>query len=85
MQRSSFTTGILGESGLSGSDATIIIAPVGQCRAQLPQSTPSVSGTQLAFTQTACPTWMADLSAGLMRRIAPAGQTSEHFTHSGRQ
>ncbi len=61
------------------------IAPTGQWRAQLPHSTPSVSGTQLALTQTACPIWTDDLSATDMGRMAPVGHTSEHRVHSGRQ
>mgnify|MGYP003371818556 CR=1 FL=1 len=55
MQRSSFTTGIFGEPGDAGSEATIVMAPAGQWRAQLPHSTPSVSGTQFSRTQTAWP------------------------------
>ena len=50
MQRAVLTTGILGESVSCGSDATISMAPAGQWRAQLPHSTPSVSGTQFAGT-----------------------------------
>ncbi len=41
----------------------IKIAPAGQCLAQLPHSTPSVTGTQFSFTQTACPICIDDLSA----------------------
>lgn len=55
MQRSVFTTGIRGESSVSGSDGTIYMAPAGQCRAQLPHSTPSVSGTQFSLIHTAWP------------------------------
>ena len=85
MQRSGFTTGIFTELLSDGSDGTICMAPVGQCRAQLPHSTPSVRGTQLAFTHTACPTCMEDLSAVSIGFIAPAGHTSEQRVHSGRQ
>ena len=45
---STFTTGIFGESVFSGSEATICMAPVGQWRAQLPHSIPSVKGTQFS-------------------------------------
>ena len=85
MQRSSFMTGTCGESAIEGSEGTIVIAPVGQWRAQLPHATPSVRGTQFSRTQTAWPIWMADLSATVIGSIAPAGHTSEHLTHSGRQ
>lgn len=85
MQRSSLMAGIFGLSARSGSEDTIVMAPVGQCRAQLPHATPSVSGTQLSRTQTARPTCMADFSAGVIFRMAPAGQTSEQTTHYGRQ
>ena len=66
-------------------EPTISIAFVGQWREQLPHSTPSVIGTQLAFTHTAWPIWTDDLSSFVIGRIAPAGHTSEHFVHSGRQ
>ena len=85
IHRSSLTIGTFGESGLVLSDATICIAPTGQCRAQLPHSTPSVSGMQLAFTHTACPICIDDFSARLIFTIAPAGHTSEQRVHSGRQ
>ena len=85
MHFSTFTTGIFGESVFSGSEATICMAPVGQWRAQLPHSIPSVKGTQFSLIHTACPIWIADFSARLVRWIAPAGQTSEHLVHSGRQ
>ena len=85
MHRSALTAGIFGEAGSPGTDGIICIAPVGQCRAQLPHSTPSVSGTQLAFTHTACPIWVADLSGTVIGFIAPVGQTSEQRVHSGRQ
>ena len=85
MQRSSLTAGILGELSLPGSDGTIVIAPAGQWRAQLPHSTPSVSGTQFSITHTACPICIDDFSALFMGSMAPAGQTSEHAVHSGRQ
>ena len=39
----------------SGSEATICMAPVGQWRAQLPHSIPSVKGTQFSLIHTACP------------------------------
>ena len=85
MQRSVLTIGIFGESGSAVSDGTIVMASDGQWRAQLPQSTPSVRGTQLARIQTAWPICTDDFSAAVTGRIAPAGQTSEHFVHSGRQ
>ena len=67
------------------SDSTMVMAPVGQCLAQLPHSTPSATGTQLAFTHTAWPICMDDLSTVSIGLIAPVGQTSEHRVHSGRQ
>ena len=70
---------------MSGSEGIINIAPAGQWRAQLPQSTPSVRGTQFSFIQTARPIWMADLSAFVIGRMAPAGQTSAQRVHSKRQ
>ena len=85
IQRSMFMAGILGEEGVLASEATICMAPVGQWRAQLPHSTPSVRGTQLAFTHTAWPICMLDFSAKEVRWIASVGQTSAHFAHSGRQ
>lgn len=85
MQRASFTTGMRGESGFPGSLCTIWTAPVGQWRAQLPHSTPSVLTTQLAAIQTAWPICTDDLSSLVIGRMAPVGQTSEHFVHSGRQ
>lgn len=85
MQRSVFMTGIRNESLSPGSMATICIAPAGQWRAQLPQCTLSVITTQFFLIHTACPICMADLSARVIRCTAPAGQTSEHFVHSGRQ
>ena len=50
---STFTTGIFNESASSASEGTIVIAPVGQCRAQLPHATLSRSGTQFFSTHTA--------------------------------
>lgn len=55
MQRSVLTAGISGEPGRSESEETIVMAPAGQWRAQLPQATPSVNGTQFSDTQTAWP------------------------------
>ena len=43
-----FTAGTMGDSSLSGSLGTIMMAPAGQWRAQLPQVTPSDRITQLA-------------------------------------
>lgn len=40
---------------------------------------------QFSWINTACPIWIAVLSAFVIGRIAPVGQTSEHLTHSGRQ
>lgn len=85
MQRPTLTAGILGEAALPGTEGTIVMAPVGQWRAQLPQATPSVSTTQFVRSQTAWPICVAYLSAAVNGRIAPAGQTSPHFVHSGRQ
>ena len=64
---------------------TICIAPVGQCRAQLPHFTPSVRGMQFSLTQTACPIRIDDFSSAETGRMAPAGQNSDHFVHSGLQ
>lgn len=85
MHRSVSTTGILGEFSSLASDCTIVMAPTGQWRAQLPHSTPSVRGRQFSLIHTACPICMADLSAAVIGSIAPAGQTSEHRVHSGLQ
>lgn len=85
MHFSTFIAGILIELLSEGSEGIMAMAPAGQCLAQFPQFSPSVSGIQFSFTQTACPICMEDFSATVMGRIAPAGQTSEHFTHSGRQ
>ena len=85
MQRDSLMAGMLGDSSFSGSDGIISIAPAGQWRAQLPHSTPSVSGTQFFLIHTAWPVCMADLSAGVISLMAPVGHTSEHRVHSGRQ
>ena len=85
IQRSTFTIGTFNESGLAASEGTIVIAPTGQCRAQLPHATPSRNGTQFFSTHTAWPICVADSSAGVSFSIAPAGHTSEHFVHSGRQ
>ena len=70
---------------LLGYDETIVMAPTGQWRAQLPHSTPSVSGMQFSFIQTALPICTEDFSAASIFKIAPAGHTSEHRVHSGRQ
>ena len=85
MHLSSFTVGIISDLGSSGFFRTILIAPAGQWRAQLPQLTPSVFTTQLSRFTTACPIWIDDFSSLVIGRIAPAGQMSEHLVHSGRQ
>lgn len=85
IQRSVVTIGICGEFSLSGSEGIMSIAPAGQCRAQFLHSTPSVNTTQFSLTQTAWPICIADLSAAVIFLIAPAGHTSEHLVHSGRQ
>ena len=51
----------------------------------MPQVTPSRLTMQFSWISTACPIWIAVLSAFVIGRIAPVGQTSEHLTHSGRQ
>ena len=51
--------------------------------AQFPHFTSSVITTQLALIHTACPICVDDLSARLIRSMAPVGQTSEHLVHSG--
>lgn len=85
MQRASLTTGMRGDRSSPSTDGTIVIAPDGQWRAQLPHFTPSVSGTQFLLIHTAWPICVADLSAAEIGKIAPAGQTSEQRVHSGRQ
>jgi hypothetical protein len=85
MHLSSFTTGILNDFGSSGSLRTMLIAPAGQCLAQLPQLTSSVFTTQLSRQTTACPICIDDFSSTVIGLMAPAGQTLEHFVHSGRQ
>ena len=85
MQRSVFTTGILGDDFFCGSEGIIFIAPTGQWRSQLPHDTPSVIVTQFWLMTTACPIWVDDFSSFVIRRIAPVGHTSLHFVHSGRQ
>ena len=64
---------------------TMWIAPTGQWRAQLPHETPSVRTTQFSGIHTEWPIWIEDFSARSVRRMAPVGQTSAHFVHSGRQ
>ena len=85
MQRSSFTAGMRGDLGSSGSRRTILIAPAGQWRAQLLQLTPSVLTSQFSAIHTAWPIWIYDFPARSVRRMAPVGHTSAHFVHSGRQ
>ena len=85
MQRSESTTGIFGDSSLAGLEGTMVIAPEGQWRAQLPQATPSVRTTQLDLIHTAWPICIDDFSALSTGSMAPAGQTSEQRVHSGRQ
>ena len=85
MQRSTLMAGMRGERLLPSSELTICKAPVGQWRAQLPQFTPSVIETQFFVINTAWPICVDDLSSRVIGRIAPVGQTSEHFVHSGRQ
>ena len=55
MQLSSATTGMSTESSLEGSLRTIMMAPTGQWRAQLPQVTPSLSITQRSRSIVAVP------------------------------
>ena len=45
--------GIIGADGLSGVELIIVMAAVGQWRAQLPQALPSVIGMQFFFIHTA--------------------------------
>ena len=85
MQRSSSTTGMSRDEGSSGTAFTIVMAPVGQWRAQLSHCTSSRSVTQFSRIQTAWPICVADFSARVMGRMAPVGQTDEHSVHSGRQ
>ena len=53
MQRSVLIAGIIGADGLSGFELIIVMAAVGQWRAQLPQALPSVIGMQFFFIHTA--------------------------------
>ena len=85
MQMVLSTTGILGEFASFSSIGTRTIARTGQCASHAEQFTPSSAATQRSGCHTAWPTWIVFFSAGVMRRIAPAGHTSPHFTHSGRQ
>ena len=85
MQHSVLTAGIFGDFGFEGLLGTIVIAPAGQWRAQLPHSTPSVSGMQFFFTQTAWPICVADLAVRVMGLMAPVGQTLLHRVHPGWQ
>ena len=85
MQRSSFTTGILSDSSSLASIGTIIMAPVGQWRAQFPQLTPSLTGRQFFFIHTARPILVDDFSSRVMGFMASVGHTSAQRVHSGRQ
>lgn len=85
MHFSVLMTGISGEPGSEASEGTIMMAPEGQWRAQLPHLTPSVRGTQFSLTHTAWPILVDDFSSAETGRIAPAGHTSAHLVHSGRQ
>lgn len=85
MHRSVFTAGTIGDSSSSGLKGTIAMAPTGQWRAQLPHSTPSVTGTQFFFTHTAWPICIDDFSATSIGLMAPAGHTVLQRVHSGRQ
>lgn len=85
MQRSVLIAGIIGADGLSGFELIIVMAAVGQWRAQLPQALPSVIGMQFFFIHTAWPICMLDFSSTVMGLIAPVGQASLHRVHSGRQ
>ena len=69
----------------SGFFFTMLIAFAGQCLAQLPQSTSSALATQRLRLTTACPIWIEDFSSALIGLMAPAGHTSAHIVHSGRQ
>ena len=82
MQRASSTTGTLRDFGFFGSLATIVMAAVGHCLKQLSHCILSVFTMQRSENQTALPTYTEDFSATLIGRIAPAGQTCEHFTQS---
>jgi len=85
MHLSSFTVGIINDFGSSGFFFTILIAPAGQWRAQLPHFTSSVFTTQASRLMTAWPIWIDDFSSLVIGLMAPAGQMSEHLVHSGRQ
>ena len=85
MHLSSFTVGIISDFGSSGFFFTILIAPAGQWRAQLPHFTSSVFTTQASRLTTAWPIWIDDFSSLVIGLMAPAGQMSEHLVHSGRQ
>jgi hypothetical protein len=85
MQRSESIMGICGEAGSSADLGIMLIAFVGQWRAQFPQATLSAFTMQRSLSQTAIPICIEDFSAIVIFCIAFVGQTSEHFTHSGRQ
>ena len=79
------TTAIFGEFSSAASFATICMAPEGQCRAQLPHSTPSVRGMQFFLTHTAGPILVEDFCSAVIGRMALVGHTSAQRVHSGRQ
>jgi hypothetical protein len=84
MQRFVSIMGIFNESS-SAFFGILLIAAVGHLREQRSQLSLLVFTMQKCGSQTATPICVADFSALVMRLIAPVGQTSEHFTHSGRQ
>jgi hypothetical protein len=61
------------------------MTPTGQFRAQAEQSTSSVLRMQRVRSTTARPICIALFSATVIGRIAPVGQTIEHFTQLTRQ
>lgn len=84
IQRSVSTRGI-GVSEYPFSLGSISMAETGQWRAQLSQVTSSLYARQSSFIQWARPIWVADLSALVMRLMAPVGHTLLQRVHSGRQ
>ena len=75
------TTGFLGAS----SGPTRFITLGGHILAQAVQATLSVTVMQLSRAITARPICMELFTAGVMGRMAPAGQTSEQVTQLTRQ
>ena len=85
MQRSSFTAGMRGDLGSSGSRRTILIAPAGTMARTVVAA--DAVGVDHAILRN--PHGMADLDRRFPGEVGQAdgavGHTSAHFVHSGRQ